>query len=204
MRMHDSPNGIGDRREPLRASAPAGTEALLLEAVAFAAEKHRHQRRKDAHASPYINHPIELAILLQREGVSDPVTICAALLHDTIEDTETTANELRTMFGETIAGVVLEVTDDKHLPKQRRKQLQIEHAHALSVRARAVKLADKICNLRDIIASPPTGWTLARRREYFEWAKAVIDGLRGSHPRLERVFDEVHRAGVEALASETA
>jgi len=191
-------------REPSRLDALAEAEALLLEAVAFAAEKHRHQRRKDAHASPYINHPIELAILLQREGVTDPVTLCAALLHDTIEDTETTAEELRAAFGDAIASVVLEVTDDKHLPKQRRKQLQIEHAHALTLRARAVKLADKICNLRDILASPPTGWTLARRKEYFEWAKAVIDGLRGAHPRLEQLFDDVHRAGVEALAREVA
>src|SRR5947209_4797628 len=167
----------------------AEAEALLLEAVAFAAEKHRHQRRKDAHASPYINHPIELAILLQREGVTDPVTLCAALLHDTIEDTETTARELRRMFGDEIASVVLEVTDDKHLPKQRRKQLQIDHAHTLSKRARAVKLADKICNLQDVVRSAPNGWTLGRRQEYLEWAKAVIDGLRGDHPRLERMFD---------------
>ncbi|HZQ62409.1 MAG TPA: HD domain-containing protein [Casimicrobiaceae bacterium] len=177
----------------------AHAEALLLEGVAFAAEKHRHQRRKDAHASPYINHPIELAILLQREGISDPVTLCAALLHDTIEDTETTAEELRAAFGPEVALVVLEVTDDKHLPKQQRKQLQIDHAHMLSQRARAVKLADKICNLRDMVESPPTGWGLARRREYFDWAKAVIDGLRGDHPHLERMFDEVHAAGVRAL-----
>lgn len=179
----------------------AEAEALLLEAVAFAAEKHRHQRRKDAHASPYINHPIELAILLQREGITDPLTLCAALLHDTIEDTETTADELRNAFGAEIATVVLEVTDDKHLPKQQRKQLQIEHAPMLSKPARAVKLADKICNLRDIVKSPPTGWSLARRRDYFDWAKAVIDGLRGDHPQLERLFDSVYAAGVEALAA---
>lgn len=179
----------------------AEAEALLLEAVAFAAEKHRHQRRKDAHASPYINHPIELAILLQREGITDPVTLCAALLHDTIEDTQTTADELRAAFGDEIARVVLEVTDDKHLPKQDRKRLQIEHAHTLSKRARAVKLADKICNLQDIVRSPPTGWSLARRREYFDWARAVIDGLRGDHPHLERLFDSVHEAGVGTLAA---
>lgn len=176
---------------------------MLLEAVAFAAEKHRHQRRKDAHASPYINHPIELAILLQREGITDPVTLCAALLHDTIEDTETTADELARTFGADVASVVLEVTDDKHLGKQQRKQLQIDHAPALSKRARAVKLADKICNLSDIVKSPPTGWSLARRREYFEWAKAVIDGLRGQHPGLERMFDEVYATGVRALEAET-
>ncbi|MDQ6620016.1 MAG: HD domain-containing protein [Pseudomonadota bacterium] len=179
----------------------AEAEALLLEAVAFAAEKHRHQRRKDARASPYINHPIELAILLQREGVTDPVTLCAALLHDTIEDTETTPQELESAFGSAVAGVVLEVTDDQHLSKERRKELQIEHAHQLSARARAVKLADKICNLRDIVKSPPAGWSLARRQEYFEWAKAVIDNLRGHHPALESLFDHVHAEGVRALAT---
>jgi guanosine-3',5'-bis(diphosphate) 3'-pyrophosphohydrolase len=177
----------------------ADAQALLLEAVAFAAEKHRHQRRKDAHASPYINHPIELAILLQREGITDLVTLCAALLHDTIEDTETTAEELRHAFGAEVADVVLEVTDDKHLPKQQRKQLQIDHAHTLSRRARAIKLADKICNLQDVIKSAPTGWTLARRQEYLEWAKAVIDGLRGDHPRLEQMFDDVYETGVRSL-----
>lgn len=187
-----------------RRDSLARAEALLLEAVAFAAEKHRHQRRKDAHASPYINHPIELAILLQRQGVADPVTLCAALLHDTIEDTETTADELREVFGDEIASVVLEVTDDKHLPKQQRKQLQIDHAHTLSKRARAVKLADKICNLQDVVRSAPSGWTLARRQEYLEWAKAVIDGLRGDHPRLEKIFDDVYASGVHALRSTEA
>ncbi len=179
-------------------------EELLLDAVAFAAEKHRHQRRKDAHASPYINHPIELAILLKHEGISDPVTLCAALLHDTVEDTETTEDELRREFGDKIAEVVLEVTDDKSLEKHERKQRQIDHAHVLSKDARAVKLADKICNLRDMVKSPPAGWSWHRRREYFEWAKAVIDGLRGPHPHLEAVFDEVYRDGMRALAADTS
>jgi guanosine-3',5'-bis(diphosphate) 3'-pyrophosphohydrolase len=181
-------------------TAPQQGQALILEAVAFAAEKHRHQRRKDAHASPYINHPIELAILLEREGVSDPVVLCAALLHDTVEDTETTAAELRAQFGDRIAAVVLEVTDDKALPKQQRKRLQVEHAPSLSREARAVKLADKICNLRDMVRSPPAGWSLIRRQEYLEWAREVIAGLRGDHPRLEAIFDEVYREGVAALA----
>src|ERR1700676_2013091 len=130
----------------MRGSAPG----LLLEAVAFAAEKHRDQRRKDAEASPYINHPIALANLLQQQGVDDIVVLCAALLHDTIEDTETTAPELRREFGPEVTAVVLEVTDDKSLLKAERKRLQIEHAGTLSLRAKLVKLADKICNLRDM------------------------------------------------------
>jgi len=174
-------------------------QALLLEAVAFAAEKHRHQRRKDAEASPYINHPIALASLLKREGVGDIAVLCAALLHDTIEDTNTTADELRVLFGEVVTSVVLEVTDDKTLDKAERKRLQVRHAHTLSDRAKLVKLADKICNVYDMVAAPPASWTPHRKREYLQWAKDVVDRLRGTHPALEATFDDVHAKGVRAL-----
>ncbi len=130
--------------------------AALVQAMAFAADKHRNQRRKDAEASPYINHPIALANVLANEGgVQDVTVLCAAVLHDTIEDTETTAGELRALFGDQVAAVVLEVTDDKSLDKAQRKQLQIEHAAHCSPQAKLVKLADKICNLRDLLTSPP-------------------------------------------------
>ncbi len=163
---------------------------LLFDALAFAAHKHRAQRRKDKAASPYINHPIALADVLANEGgVVDPATLCAALLHDTIEDTRTSYRELRQAFGKEIADVVREVTDDKSLRKTVRKRRQIEHAPHLSRRAKLVKLADKICNLRDIASNPPATWSRTRKREYYEWAKRVIDGLRGAHPGLERLFD---------------
>jgi guanosine-3',5'-bis(diphosphate) 3'-pyrophosphohydrolase len=163
---------------------------LLFDALAFAAHKHRAHRRKDKEASPYINHPIALADVLANEGgVADAVTLCAALLHDTIEDTETTCEELRERFGREIAEVVMEVTDDKTLDKAQRKALQVAHAHKLSRRARLVKLADKISNLRDIASNPPASWPLERKQEYYEWAKRVIDGLRGAHAGLERIFD---------------
>ena len=167
--------------------------SLLVTAAAFAARKHRNQRRKDDAASPYINDPLALADLLVNEaGVSDLDTVVAALLHDTIEDTETTAAEVEEGFGPRIRAIVEEVTDDKRLDKPARKQAQIDHAPRLSEPARAVKLADKICNLRDVVANPPAGWSLQRRRAYFDWAKLVIDGLRGSHPRLEALFDEAY------------
>ena len=167
---------------------------LVLRATAFAALKHRDQRRKDAEASPYINHPIALADLLwDLGGVRDPVVIAAALLHDTIEDTETSATELRRAFGAKVAGIVGEVTDDKRLPKERRKELQIEHAAHISKSAKLVKLADKICNLRDILASPPKDWSIERKRQYFDWAKKVIDQVRGANPKLERRFDQLSR-----------
>lgn len=166
----------------------------LIQAIAFAADKHRDQRRKDAKASPYINHPIALANVLANEcGVPDETVLIAAILHDTIEDTETTAEELTAIFGEAITTIVLEVTDDKALPKAERKRLQIEHAPTISAAAKLVKLADKICNLRDIVASPPEKWSLERRQAYFDWAKTVVNGLRGIHPELEQIFDEAFR-----------
>ena len=173
--------------------APESDLALLFRALAFAAHKHRDQRRKDAEASPYINHPIALAEVLAGEGgIADAGVLAAALLHDTIEDTATTLAELRAQFGERIAAMVEEVTDDQDLPKADRKRLQIEHAAGISPGAKLVKLADKICNLRDVAGHPPAKWDLGRRREYFEWARQVIDGLRGVHPRLEAAFDAAY------------
>ncbi len=166
---------------------------LILRAVAFAAHKHRDQRRKDTDASPYINHPIQLATVLWQEGaVRDPQVVAAALLHDTLEDTETSWQELRGEFGEDIADVVLEVTDTKWIKKEVRKRLQVARAAHASGKAKLVKLADKICNLRDVAAHPPAGWPLERKRQYFDWAKEVVDQLRGTHAELERRFDEVY------------
>ncbi len=165
----------------------------LIRAIAFAAGKHRDQRRKGRASSPYINHPIELARVLAVEcGIHDPLVLCSAILHDTIEDTETTAAELASEFGLEVSSVVLEVTDDTTLEKHVRKQRQVEHAPHASHAAKLVKLADKICNLRDILEDPPPDWSLARKLEYFDWAASVIDGLRGAHPRLEALFDAVY------------
>ncbi len=172
----------------------------LVRAVAFAADKHRNQRRKDADASPYINHPIALASVLANEGgICDTTVLCAAVLHDTIEDTQTSAEELTMVFGPKVASVVLEVTDDKSLEKHIRKQRQIEHAPHISTEAKLVKLADKICNLRDILASPPASWSLERKLAYFNWAAQVVAGVRGVHPQLEAVFDGLHAHGVEVF-----
>jgi len=168
-------------------------QARLLDAVLFAAERHKDQRRKDKNASPYINHPLGLAKLLAVEGkVNDADVLIAAVLHDTIEDTRTTEQELRIRFGDRVADIVLEVTDDKSLPKQRRKELQVEHASHKSREAALVKLADKTCNLRDIANAPPADWPLQRRRDYFDWAKQVVDGLPEVNAELRRLFDEAY------------
>lgn len=165
---------------------------VLIKAVAFAAERHRLGKRKDADASPYINHPIALADVLANEGgVKEVTVLAAAILHDTIEDTDTTSDELAAIFGERIAAVVLEVTDDKSLDKQLQKERQIERAPHLSGEAKLVKLADKICNLRDILTTPPKDWAPEKKQGYFDQAGKVVAGLRGVHPGLEAVFDGV-------------
>lgn len=169
--------------------------ARLLDAARFAAEKHKDQRRKDVSASPYINHPLALAQLLAVDGgVKDVEVLMAALLHDTIEDTETTAEELRARFGSRVTSIVLEVTDDKEVPKARRKELQVEHAPHKSEGAALVKLADKTCNLRDIASAPPADWPLERRREYFDWAKRVVDALPPVISALRAQFDEAFKS----------
>jgi guanosine-3',5'-bis(diphosphate) 3'-pyrophosphohydrolase len=169
------------------------TPQTLLAAASFAAHKHRDQRRKGAEASPYINHPLAVANLLANEaGVEDLTTLVAALLHDTIEDTATTSEEIAARFGAEVAAVVMEVTDDKRLAKDERKRLQVVHAADLSQEAKLVKLADKICNLRDMAGAPPAGWSLERRREYFEWARQVVDGLRPASQRLATLFDAAY------------
>ncbi|MEN9760539.1 MAG: hypothetical protein RI906_365 [Pseudomonadota bacterium] len=174
-------------------SGPGGEMAQLIDAIAFAAQKHRHQRRKDVHASPYINHPIELVqVLVSEAGILDTAVLVAAILHDTIEDTQTTEQEISARFGGAIASVVVELTDDKDLPKPQRKAAQVSRAAGASHHARLVRLADKICNLRDVAQSAPVGWSVSRCREYFDWARAVVDGMRGTHAVLEALFDEVY------------
>ena len=133
--------------------------------------------------------------MLVKEGrVSDIDVLCAALLHDTVEDTATTRKELRRAFGPGIAGIVAEVTDDKRLPKAKRKALQVKHAAGISREAKLVKLADKICNIRDVARRPPTSWDRKRQREYFDWAKSPIGRLRGIGPHLEVILDQAYGA----------
>jgi len=177
---------------------------LLLKALNFSAGKHRHQRRKDTAASPYINHPIEVANILWTIGeVHDVTAIIAAILHDTLEDTDTTPEEIPTHFGDEVLGLVLEVSADKNLSKQERKQNQIIHSPGLSLRAKELKLADKISNVHDIAYAPPGHWPRERRINYLLWAEAVIDGLRGSNEPLEKCFDDTLTEARKKLGEET-
>jgi len=164
---------------------------LLFNALTFAAYKHRDQRRKDREATPYINHPIQVMEILWGIGqVRDMVLLAGALLHDTLEDTDATEEEIIQQCGEEVLALVLEVTDDKHLSKVQRKQHQINHAPHLSFRAKQLKLADKICNVHDISLSPPLHWSFKRRRDYLLWSEEVVSGLRGVNVYLEAHFDE--------------
>lgn len=175
----------------------------ILSALKFSAEKHRNQRRKDAEASPYINHPIQVAELLWNVGeVRDIVVILGALLHDTIEDTETSPDEIKKLFGNDVLDLVLEVTDDKRLSKKERKRLQIEHAPLKSIRAKQLKICDKICNVRDVTNSPPKDWPSERRREYLDWTEDVISGVRGTNKKLESLYDEALAEGRKKLRQE--
>lgn len=179
---------------------PISTTAAILEALHFAATKHRDQRRKNLEASPYINHPITVTKLLANQGqVTDPVVLQAAILHDTLEDTVTTPGELDSLFGVAVRQMVEEVTDDERLPKAERKRLQVDHAPHLSPGAKQIKIADKIANVQDMVASPPLGWSVERRLAYLDWADQVVAGCRGSNPALEALYDEVLAQGREAL-----
>ncbi|KAI8872782.1 guanosine-3',5'-bis 3'-pyrophosphohydrolase MESH1-like protein [Ramicandelaber brevisporus] len=181
----------------------SGSSTLsLLHACEFAAEKHRDQRRKNPQAPPYINHPIGVARLLAEAGVSIDTadgldTLIAAILHDTVEDTDATPQEIEREFGPRVRSIVAEVTDDKSLPYAERKQQQIDKAASKSHQAKLVKLADKLYNLRDLQRSAPVGWPIERVQGYFKWAKAVTDNLHGANKWLEDRLDEVYKGQFE-------
>jgi guanosine-3',5'-bis(diphosphate) 3'-pyrophosphohydrolase len=174
---------------------------LILRAAEFAARKHRDQRRKDQCESPYINHPITVARLIAEVGgVEDAQVLAAALLHDTIEDTQTTAEELGRHFGIRVRDMVLEVSDDTTLSSAERKSRQISEAPRLSPGATLVKLADKTSNIRDIIDSPPRGWSLSRRASYLDWAAEVVARCPKVNPALEQLFWDTLRECRQSLA----
>lgn len=171
---------------------------LFARALDFAARKHVHQRRKGELAEPYINHLAEVARLLAAATQGrDAVVTVAGMLHDTLEDTATTYDELAAEFGNEIAALVREVSDDTTKTRAERKRLQILHAEKSSKRAKMIKLADKTSNLHSIVNSPPHGWDLARKKEYFDWARRVVEGCRGVSPYLEEEFDRAWQLGAD-------
>lgn len=173
---------------------------LILKATSFSAQKHIKQRRKDEFSTPYINHPVSVALAIADiGGVDDSQILAAALLHDTLEDTETTSEELEIDFGKKVCQYVLEVSDDMTLSKEERKAKQIEHARYLSGGAALIKLGDKISNVKEVINNPPDDWSFKRRKEYLIWAEKVIDNCPKVNDGLEDRFKEIIKEGYEVL-----
>lgn len=163
----------------------------LIDAILYAASSHAGQLRKDC-VTPYINHPIEVMhLLVYTGGIEDHEILMAAVLHDVIEDTSVTAEDIAERFGKNVASVVLELTDDVTLPKEERKRLQLQNAGKLSHAARLIRISDKICNVYDMLYAPPGNWDLKRRKEYIEWANAVVKKIPGTNDGLESHFEEL-------------
>lgn len=171
----------------------------LIEALYFAADRHKNQTRKGVGKIPYINHPVKVAKILSDAEEEDLHLIIAALLHDVVEDTANGEKEIKELsntiadqFGQDVLQIVLEVSDDKSLPVEERKQLQVSHTPNLSDRAKKLKIADKISNVQDIEIDPPENWTKERKVAYLDWAKQVVDGARGLNHKLDQYFDQVY------------
>jgi len=170
----------------------------LLEATKYAADNHVGQQRKDPRNIAYINHPISvMEILSNTGGVGDVSVLISAALHDLIEDTIVTYEDIVDRFGKHVADIVQEVSDDKSLPKSVRKKLQIEHASSISIEAKLIKLGDKISNVRDIGEAVPIGWSVENTNNYIEWAKQVVYHLRGINKPLEDLFDKVYNIAID-------
>ena len=175
-------------------------DASVIEAIEFAAQRHLGQFRKGERNTPYINHPIEVVGLLVRYREHDAVLLKAAVLHDVIEDTAKTQDEIQALaqtieekFGRAVLEVVREVSDDKNLPFLERKRLQVKNTPDLSREAKKIKIADKICNISDMMKDPPTHWSSDRKMEYLHWAEQVISGARGVNESLEAYFDQIRQ-----------
>lgn len=177
---------------------------LLLDAAAFAASRHVDQRRKHAGDEPYVNHVLQVAREISfTGGIDNAAVLAAAILHDVIEDSDTTAEQIAERFGASVAEMVVECTDDKELPRKERRALQVEHAPNISPGAKLIKLADKLCNVRDIRTANDDVWSRKKRRKYIEWANEVVTALGQVNEALERAYWAESQASAALLGSET-
>jgi hypothetical protein len=174
----------------------------LTKALAFAAEAHRNHRRKGASQEPYINHLIEVLDLVASVDGGDMDVLIAALLHDVLEDTPIDYDELIARFGERVAHIVQENSDDMTLPKPERRLARLASISKKSREARLVKFADIISNLRAIAVSPPAGWSNDRRLGYLHSCRNLVDAGRGSNSEIEHVFDDTAKAVEQAIRAE--
>lgn len=172
---------------------------LLTDAILFAARSHNGQFRKDG-STPYINHPLEVMHLLAHTAaVTDTEILMAAVLHDVVEDTDVTAEEIKERFGLRVSKIVMELTDDKTQTKEERKRQQLITADLISPSARLIRISDKICNVYDILYAPPGNWPVSRRIDYLNWADAVVDKIRGTNEAMEKRFDLLLAEGRDFL-----
>ncbi len=166
------------------------TLSPFFNALAFAAEQHQYQGRGGYKRLPYINHIIKVTQTLIDIGKEkDRPTIIAAILHDVVEDSAITIRDVAGQFGEEVAFIVAELTDDMRLPYDQRKQLQVDKASQLSLAARKIRITDKASNIRDIFSYPLT-WTTEKKRTYVENSIQIVDQIRGTNKALEGYFDE--------------
>lgn len=179
---------------------------LIFKALNFAAERHKHQLRKGEIKVPYINHPIKVITVLTEFQEDSPELLSAAALHDVVEDTARGEKEINLLsdnikeqFGNQVLNLIIEVSDDKSLPYQERKRLQVENTPYLSNNAKKIKIADKICNIKDMINDPPIDWPTERKVKYLEWAEKVIEGARGVNQSMETYFDQVKKEAHQKL-----
>ena len=169
---------------------------MIIKALQFAAEKHRGQLRKGNLKTPYINHPIKVAFVLETIGkVTDQNVLAAALLHDVIEDTDATHKDLVNLFNTKVADIVIEISDEKGLDRKVRKRLQIQDAKNLSYEAKIIRIADKLCNIQDNCGIDAPNWDYDRKYEYLQWAEEVVNQIKGTHEELENSFFDEHRWG---------
>jgi len=164
---------------------------LVSEAAELAAHRHNGMARKGRGNEPYINHLAEVANLLATASDGEDADLVAAgWLHDTIEDTETTREELAQRCGVRVAGLVTEVTDDMSLPKSERRRLQVVEASQKSPGAKLIKIADKVSNIRARIFPHASREQCNELAEYVAWAEQVVNGCRGVNAVLDTLFDE--------------
>lgn len=159
----------------------------LINAISLASTLHRDQKRLDTNATPYINHPIAVAKLLFEAGIHDEDILCSALLHDVVEDCAISISDIGNMFNDCIAQIVDDVTDPVGLDGEDRKLAQIQKVKNISYAGKLIKVADKICNIRDVLDSPPN-WSIEKKLKYFEFAQAVFNSANIDNPYLIEIF----------------
>jgi len=166
-------------------------EAVLGAAI-FATEKHKSQVRSNEKKTPYIIHPIEVADLVMKIGhVYDKDVLITALLHDVMDDTQTTYEQITSLYGTKVSSYLEEMTSKQGLSLKEQKKQQIMQAFRQNPSVAIIKLSDKLSNLKTLATSPPPSWSRDRIDQYFQWAQTVIENLPESNQLLKKAVKNV-------------